>query len=422
MGPQISRRRILAGLTTGLAGVLAGCIEGPSAAARLPVATPAPTAARPRKAAPTAVSTTTPTARPAVVVRRLKLALAWPDAVISELLLAFARSGLAPADIVTRDRWAIGRLEGAAAGADLISPPNPQSMARGGHLQSLDPVLGEAAIAAWHRPGLATINRPGAFHVLPLALTARPLVIRTDLLSAPIDLTELHESAGALTRRDQRFVTFAGIDLSPATHDPQWLLFAGGTRQPATGFSRGGSEMFRSFFHDPGLAFRRDHAGGSQRLSAIAGGRAAMAFALWPTLRRQLTGSRLRWQLTVVPTPAGISALEGGGRYGLAAPAGAGPVGPDALTRLDGQLASAVVARAGAMAPANLAALRAARDTDRQLDFLLDPELALYDWRLWPDKSVSGQAGTLNRAIALGSEPVGQLLDRFESWILRSRG
>lgn len=388
-------------------------------AAPLPVAAPAPTAGRP---APAAVSTTVPTERPAVVSRRLKLALAWPDAAITELLLAFTRSGLAPADIVTRDRWAIGRLEGAAAGAELISPPNPQGMARGGHLQSLDPVLGEAAKAAWHRPGLATINRPGAFHVLPLALTARPLVIRTDLLSAPTDLTELRESAGALTRRDQRFVTFAGIDLSPATHDPQWLLFAGGNRQPATGYSRGRTEVFRSFFHESGLAFRRDHAGDGQRLSAIAGGKAAMAFAHWPTLRRQLAGSRLSWQLAVVPTPTGISAIEGGGRYGLAVPAGADPVGLDALARLDGQLASAAVARASVMAPANLAALRAARATDRQLGFLLDPELALYDWRLWPDKSVSGLAGTLNRAVALGSEPVGQLLDRFESWALRPRG
>ena len=385
--------------------------------------TPAPTAepsieplatTRPTVQVPTAEPSATiaPAAPTPPSPPELRLALAWPDRAIAAFVGALPRgtSGVQPV-LLTRDPTAIAQIAGPAADAHLVSALNPRLLANGARLQPFnEPELDRR----FHAGALASVNSNGQKLIMPLALQARPLVYRTDVLSAPSTLSQLRTTARQITRRNERFITFAGLDLAASVHDPQWLLFAGASCEPASGFSRSGVEEFRAFFREPASAFRRDHHGGDWRLPAIAIGRAAMAFADLFALKSNLAGSALFDQLSVAPLPGQLRALEGGGRLCVAIPASSGEMATAALERLNWARISRAVAKAAGMAPTAMEGLLGVAKSDRRMSYLTDLATPLFDWRLWPGKDAAAAAGLLNRALALGETPISDLLANFE--------
>ena len=426
---KLARRRLLQMLGAGAAVTLAAC-EGPgrsapAAAPEPPSPTPSPPILRPTPAppAPPVPAQTPPPieeSEPRPVVLELELALSWP-----------ARALGALAESLDRTRWrvsitptaaaAIDRLHGAAAAADLVSPTNPAALAAKGALAVLPPGTVRAGRSSWHRAALATGNASDqSATALPLGMWAKLFTYRNDLLQPPADLPAWRSAAAELARHDERFVRFAGIDFTPAVHDPRWLLFAGPECGPDGCYSRRGSGFFRSLFTDPGIAFRRDHPRTDWPPSALAAGAAASGLEDWRRARRLVRGTRLQGRLATAPPPQGLSALEGGGELWLAVPAGSGGAGLEALADLDLHAIGAAVAEAGNLLPTDVSALADLAGDDANLSPLLDPQLRLYDWRMTLGPVLGALAGVTHRALALGTQPVEELLGRFERMVAQS--
>ncbi len=412
LADRLARRRLLRILGAGAAGLLAAC-EIPGGAP--PESTAPPAAAPP--AAPTPVPSVpagaeTPSPQP--IALRLELALSWPSQALAALAQNLGQSRWR-ASITPTSQAAIEQLTGATAEADLVSPADPARMAAAGRLRALPPGLVWAGRSSWHSEALASGN-PSADEIvgLPLGLRARLFTYRQDLLGPPADLAEWRAATAALTRHDERFVRFAGIDLTPAMNDPRWLVF--GDRECGRGgcYSADGAKFMRSLFVDPGVAFRRDHPRTEWPLSALAAGAAASGFSDWPRLQRQVTGSRLRSRLATANAPAGLTALEGGGRLWLAVPQGSRGAGLEALAELDLHALSTGVAAAAQMLPSDVSALADMAARDANLGPLLGPRLRLYDWRLGLGPRLGSLAGVTHRALALGRRPVEELLIQFK--------
>ena len=262
LATRVARRRLLQIAAAAGVTLLAAC--DPAATDSAPPPLPPATLTPPLAAE---------TAMPLPVAQPLELALSWPR-----------RAQVALAEILERTSWrvsitptspaAIEQLTGAASGADLVSPADPASMAAAGRLQTLPRGTVMASGSSWHPEALASGNSGAEIVALPLALRARLFTFRTDLMDRPADLAEWRSAAAALVRHDDRDVRFAGIDLTPAMHDPRWLLF--GDRDCGRGgcYSPAGVEFLRSLFVDPGIAFRRDHP------------RAEWPLNRWPLARR----------------------------------------------------------------------------------------------------------------------------------------
>ena len=348
------------------------------------------------------------------------MALPWP-----------ARPLGALADHLARTRWRasitptaaadVDRIQGTAAKADLISPSNPAALAAAGALAVLPTGTVRAGRSSWHPAALATGNasdHPTA--ALPLGMTAKLFTYRSDLLKPPEDIAAWRLVAADLARHDERFVRFAGIDLTPAVHDPRWLLFAGPECGPDECYSRRGSEFFRSLFSDPGIAFRRDHPRTGWAPSWLAAGAAASGLDDWQRIRRLVRGSPLQGRLATAAAPLGLGALEGGGRLWLAVPAESGGAGLEALADLDLRALGAAVAAAGDLLPTDVSTLADQADQDSNLRPLLDPRLRLYDWRTTLSPALGALAGVTHRALALGPQPVEELLGGFEQAVAQS--
>ena len=431
---KFARRRLLQILGAGAAVALAACqVPGRSAPAAVPGPTPPPPPPPPTLR-PTEKPTAAPTppeppppppaievSEPRPVVRELELALSWPARPLAALADELARTRWR-ASITTTATTTIDPHGGALAGADLISPGDPAALAAAGSLAALPPDTVGAGRPGWHGAALATGNvADQGITALPLAMSARLFTYRSDLLEPPTDLTTWRRAVAGLARHDERFVRFAGIDLTPAAHDPRWLLFAGPECGPRDCYSRRGTEFFRSLFADPGIAFRRDHPRTHWPPRALAAGAAASGLDHWPRTRRLVRGTPLQGRLTTAAAPQGISALEGGGKLWLAVPAESGGAGLDALADLDLGSLSAAVAAAADILPADVSALADLADQDAALDPLLDPGLRLYDWRTTLGPGLGALAGLTHRALALGPQPVGELLARFELAVTKSR-
>ena len=431
---RLARRRLLQVLGAGAAVALAAC-NGAARSAPTPTPAPPPPSPSPtRQPTPSPTTTPVPTptpvpppptptlepVEPLPVVRELVFALSWPARPLGALAEHLARTRWR-ASIAPTPPAAIDRFQGAAAHADLVSPTDPAGLAAAGELAALPP--GTVGVgSSWHPAALASGNLAGeAAAALPLGFWARVFAYRSDLLRPPADLSAWRLAAAGLARHDARFVRFAGIDLTPAVHDPRWLLFAGPECGPDGCYSRPGAEFFRSLFDDPGIAFRRDHPRTDWPPSALAAGAAASALEDWQRVRRQVRGTRLQARLATAAAPSGLAALEGSGELWLAAPAGSGGAGLDALADLDLNALSAAVAAAGDLLPTDLAALADLAGQDANLDPLLDPQLRLYDRRKLLGPALGALAGLTHRALALGRQPVDELLGRFERAAAQTR-
>lgn len=422
-------------LGAGAAVVLAACDgpgrSAPPAATEPPPPTPSPPTLRPTPGLP---ATPDPPAAPAPpqtppaievseprpVVLELKLALSWPARPLGALAESLDRTRWR-ASITPTAATAIDQLQGSAAAADLVSPTNPAALAAKGALAVLPPGAVRSGRSGWHRGALATGNAADqSAAALPLGMSAKLFTYRRDLLPPPADLPAWRSAAAELARHDERFVRFAGIDLTPAVHDPRWLLFAGPDCGPDGCYSRRGSGFFRSLFADPGIAFRRDHPRVEWPPSLLAAGAAASGLEDWRRVRRLIRGTPMQGRLATAPPPQGLSALEGGGKLWLAVPAGSGGAGLEALADLDLHAISAAVAEAGNLLPTDVAALAELAGEDVNLSPLLDPQLRLYDWRMTLGPVLGALAGVTHRALALGIQPVEELLGRFERAVAQS--
>ena len=422
---RFSRRRLLGFLGAGAGAVLAAC-DSPGRRRPLTVAatpSPPPPPTPPPPATPTAAPPPAPVviepAEPQPIVREIELVLSWPPDAIAALAQNLGRTGWR-ASVTRAGPAAIDRLAGPAATADLVSPADPRALAAEGRLRALPPAAGRAG---WHPAALATGNLPDQSPAaLPLALAARLFTYRSDLLRPPPDLPAWRLAAAAAARHGERYVRFAGIDLTPAAHDPRWLVFAGPECGPGECYSRRSAGFFRSLFADPGIAFRRDHPRTEWPPSALAAGAAASGLEDWARTRRLVRGTPLQGRLATAPAPFGLNALEGGGRLWLAAPAESEGAGPDALAEFDLPALGDAVAAALDLLPSSVRGLADRAAEDANLAPLLDLELRLYDWRpaLGPD--LGALAGVTHRALALGPRPVGEVLDRFERAVAQSRG
>lgn len=426
---KLARRRLLQMLGASAAVALAACDgpgrSAPAAATEPPSPTPSPPILRPAPAPPaTPGPPPTPLAievsEPRPVVLELELALSWPARPLGALAESLDGTRW-QASITPTAATAIDQLHGAAAAADLVSPTYPAALAATGALAVLPPGTVRSGRSSWHRAALATGNAPDqSTAALPLAMSAKLFTYRHDLLPPPADLPAWRSAAADLARHDERFVRFAGIDLTPAVHDPRWLLFAGPDCGPDGCYSRRGSGFFRSLFADPGIAFRRDHPRTEWPLSALAAGAAASGLEDWRRVRRLIRGTPLQGRLATAPPPHGLGALEGGGKLWLAVPAGSGGAGLEALADLDLHAISAAVAEAGNLLPTDVSALADLAGEDANLGLLLDPQLRLYDWRMALGPVLGALAGVTHRALALGIQPVEELLGRFERTVAQS--
>ena len=424
---KLARRRLLQILGAGAAVALAACESpgGPAPAAT--PGTPAPTPPPPT-VQPTPPPTPAPTPPPPIevseprpVVLDLELALSWPARPLGALAEGLDRTRWR-ASITPTAATSIDRLHGAASAADLVSPSDPAALAAAGALAVLPPGTVRAGRSSWHPAALATGNDSAhGVAALPLGMSARLFTYRSDLLQAPADLSAWRSAAAELARHDARFVRFAGVDLTPAVHDPRWLLFAGPECGSDGCYLRRGSEFFRSLFVDPGIAFRRDHPRADWPPSALAAGAAASGLDDWRRLRQMVRGTPLQGRLATAVAPQGLSALEGGGKLWLAVPAGSSGAGLDALADLDLHALSAAVAEAGGLLPTDVSALADLAAQDVNLSPLLDPQLRLYDWRTILGPVLGALAGVVHRALALGTQPVEELLGGFERAVAQSR-
>ena len=427
-GIRFGRRRLLQILGTGAAAVLAAC-ESPDRSVPASVTgTPSPvppSAAATPESAPTAAPTPPPATivpeNPRPAVAELELALSWPARPLGALAEQLGRTrwrvSITPTATTTIDR-----LAGAAATADLISPSDPVALAAAGSLAELPAGMVRAGPSTWHPGALSTGNRSDqGITALPLGMEARLFTYRRDLLDPPEGLAGWRQAAAELARHDERFVRFAGVDLTPAVHDPRWLLFAGPDCGPEDCYSRPGVEFFRSLFADPGIAFRRDHPRSDWPPSALAAGAAASGFDDWWRISRLVRGTPLQHRLATAAAPSGLGTLEGGGRFWLAVPRVSGSAGLDALADLDLHALSAAVASAGNMLPTDVSVLADLAGEDANLRPLLDPQLRLYDWRAALGPVLGALAGITHRALALGPQPVDELLGRFEQAVAGNR-
>ena len=417
---RFARRRLLQVLGAGAAVALAAC-DGPGRSA--PAVVPGPQSPGALQATPIPPATPAPAievSEPRPVVLELQLALAWPARPLGALAESLYRTRWR-ASITPVTATATDRLHGATATADLISPTNPAALAARGGLAVLPRGTVRAGRSSWHRGALATGNvSDQEAAALPLGMWAKLFTYRTDLLQPPADLPAWRAAATDLARHDERFVQFAGIDLTPAVHDPRWLLFAGPECGPEGCYSRRGSAFFRSLFADPGIAFRRDHPRTDRPPSGLAGGAAASGLEDWSRVRRLVRGTPLHGRLATASAPRDLSVLEGGGKLWLAVPAESGGAGLDALADLDLHAISTAVAEAGNLLPTDVSALADLAADDANLNPLLDPQLRLYDWRMSLGPALGALAGLTHRALALGTQPVEELLDRFERMVAQS--
>ena len=197
----------------------------------------------------------------------------WPDPVLSALVAANANQR-GPGRLKLEIFRLTGALPAQSSAYDVLGVGNPVQGARSRLLAPLP----ESIAASDYSLSLTDLyRRDGRLFALPLAVSVRSFVYRSDLFSEagldpsqpPASWEELASAARLLTEVQGGEVVRAGLALSRSANAADWLLLGGqngGRVWPNQAESPDfrspefveSARFFRSFFRDPPGAFRRN--------------------------------------------------------------------------------------------------------------------------------------------------------------------
>ncbi len=398
----------------------------------LPTAIPPTPTAAPVTPTPTVIppEIAEPSISPVPLKQSARIALPWPDPVLSALVAANANQR-GPGRLKLEIFRLTGALPAQSSAYDVLGVGNPVQGARSRLLAPLP----ESIAASDYSLSLTDLyRRDGRLFALPLAVSVRSFVYRSDLFSEagldpsqpPASWEELASAARLLTEVQGGEVVRAGLALSRSANAADWLLLGGqngGRVWPNQAESPDfrspefveSARFFRSFFRDPPGAFRRNPPLTGSTKSLFGAGLAAMALRDFHELNSLSEfPPDLLETIRLAPPPANVTPVTSArGRMllGIGAASRDIDAAAAAIDRLsDPAIARALTAAAG-LAPARASLQVKLEESDSRYRTYFQTLDFIRDWHAWPVPGVIVDARRATPRLALSVDPVEAILE-----------
>ncbi len=397
----------------------------------LPTAIPATPSAAPVTPTPTVVPPTiaAPSVPPAPLKQSARIALPWPDPVLSAL--TEANANLRGSSGLKLDIFRLVSSAVQSSAYDVLGVGNPVQDALTGLLAPLPESLAGTDYSA---PLTDLYRRDGLLFALPLAVSVRSFVYRSDLFAQagldpaqpPTSWEELASAARLLTEVQEGEVVRAGLALSLSAHTADWLHFGwqNGARvwpnQASTpDFSSPefvhSARFFRSFFRDPPGTFRRNPSLTDPTKSLFGAGLAAMAFRDFHEIKSlsELAVGDLA-TVRLAPPPAAVTPVtpaRGRMLLGIAASSQNVDAAAAAIDRLSQPAIARALTAAAGLAPARASLQIELEESDSRYRTYFQSLDFICDWHAWPVPGVILDARRATPRLALSADPVEAILE-----------
>lgn len=397
----------------------------------LPTAIPATPTPPPVTVTPTSIPPpiAAPSVPPAPLKQSARIALPWPDPVLSALVEVNANlrgSGGLKLDIF---RLASDPTQSSAY--DVLGVANPVQ----GALTGLLAPLPDSIAASDYPLPLTDLYRPdGRLFALPLAVSVRSFVYRSDLFAQagldpaqpPTSWEELASAARLLTEVQEGEVVRAGLALSLSADTADWLHFGwqngarvwpnqAGTPDFTSPAFVHSARFFRSFFRDPPGTFRRDPLLTDPTKSLFGAGLAAMAFRDFHELNSlsELPPDLLEHVRLAQPPAAVTPVTPARGRMllGIASSSRNFDAATAAIDRLSQPAIARALTAAAGLAPARASLQIELEDSDSRYRTYFQSLDFIRDWHAWPAPGVILDARRAAPRLALSADPVEAILE-----------
>ena len=397
----------------------------------LPTAIPATPTPPPVTPGPTAIppTITAPPVPPAPLKQSARIALPWPDPVLSAL--AEANANLRGSGGLKLDISRLASDPAQSSAYDVLGVANPVQGALTGLLAPLPDSIAESDYSL---PLTDLYRQDGSLFALPLAVSVRSFVYRSDLFAQagldpaqpPASWEELASAARLLTEVQEGEVVRAGLDLSRSANTADWLQFGwqNGARvwlsQPGSpDFSSPefveSARFFRSFFRDPPGTFRRNPSLIDPTKSLFGAGLAAMAFRDFHELKllSELPPDTLA-TVRLTPPPATVTPVtpaRGRMLLGIAASSRNIDAAAAAIDRLSQPAIARALTAAAGLAPARASLQIELEESDSRYRTYSQSLDFIRDWHAWPVPGVILDARRATPRLALSADPVEAILE-----------
>jgi ABC-type glycerol-3-phosphate transport system substrate-binding protein len=367
--------------------------------------------------------------RPAPLKQSARIALPWPDPVLSAL--AEANANLRGSGGLKLDIFRLVSSVAQSSAYDVLGVANP---VQDGLTGLLAPLPDSIAASDYSLPLTDLYRRDGRLFALPLAVSIRSFVYRSDLFAQagldpaqpPAGWEELASAARLLTEVQEGEVVRAGLELSLSANTADWLHFGWQngarvwTNQPGTpDFSSPefvqSARFFRSFFRDPPGTFRRNPSLTDPTKSLFGAGLAAMAFRDFHELNSlSELPPDIFATVRLAPPPAAVTPVtpaRGRMLLGIGADSRNFDAAAAAIDRLSQPAIARALTAAAGLAPARASLQIELEESDSRYRTYFQSLDFIRDWHAWPVPGVILDARRATPRLALSADPVEAILE-----------
>jgi len=317
---------------------------------------------------------------------------------------------------------------------DLISVPDPVAWGQRGLLEKMQTSEISNYYNDVHANLLSSVNPYKAICSIPIGLSVKGFVYRDDMLqengfeNPPANRGELLDMAKTLTLYEGSQVQRAGMALPFSPTTAQWLIFAWQSGARIITDDRSGANLtsdeciegatlFRSFFQDPGMTFRRELALQNIPSSLLMSGHAAMEYTDYHRLLTHHSTSDVTAKLATAPAPGHITKIvPGSGRVSVGIPKGAKSDHSIALlnTILSRPIVS-MISNYSNIPPARISLQKEIEQTNRNYKAYFSAQNELRDRQQWPSPKMRSAVERATKPLALSKSPIISILNATTS-------